>query len=58
MSRLSWRNVLVRSTQRDESLVTCTVISVALALLSDFCDVCDGMVGFDLLVVALFMVAW
>ena len=57
MSKLSWRNAVVRSTQRDESLATCAVISVALTLLVDLCDVCDCMVGLDLLIVALFMVA-
>ena len=57
MSKLSWRNVVVRSTQRDGSLATCAVISVALTLLTDLCDVCNGMVSLDLLIVALFMVA-
>ena len=56
MSKLSWRNVVVRSTQRDELLATCAVISVALTLLVDFGDVGDGMVLLDLMVAALIMV--
>ena len=56
MSKLSWRNVVVRSTQRDGSLATCAVISVALTLLTDLCDVCNGMVGLDLLAAVLFIV--
>ena len=57
MSKLSWRNVVVRSAQRDGSLATCAVTSVALTLLTDLCDVCNGMVGLDSLIVAFFMVA-
>ena len=57
MSKLSWRKVVVRSTQRVESLATFAAMSVALTLPTDLCGVGDGVVGLDVMIVALFMVA-
>ena len=57
MSKLSWRKVLVRSTQREETLATFVAMSVALPFPTDLCVVDDGIVGEDLMIVALFMAA-